>query len=69
MPSEDYNRLTDGDLAAIVVYLEQLPPEPGAPAVVRMPALLDALYAAGLIQDAAEKIDHARPPRSPCPRA
>ena len=30
MPSEDYNRLTDADLAALVAFVRQLPPAPAA---------------------------------------
>ena len=37
MPSEDYNRLTDGDVAAIVAYVRSLPPVAGTPAEVRLP--------------------------------
>lgn len=29
MPSEDYNRLTDDDLAAVVAWVRQLPPASG----------------------------------------
>lgn len=50
MPSEDYNRLTDDDVSALVAYLQQLAPAAGEP---------------GLVQDAAEKIDHGRPPSPP----
>lgn len=69
MPSEDYNRLTDADTAALVAYLRGLPPAHGAPAEVRMPVMVKLLYAAGVVQDAAEKIDHRRPPSQPVPEA
>ena len=62
MPSEDYNRLVDADVAAIVAYARQLAPAAGKPAEVRLPMPLKALYAAGMIRDAAEKIDHTLPP-------
>lgn len=62
MPSEDYARLTDDDTAALVAYLQQLPPVAGRPAVIRLPMPVKALYGFGLIQDAAEKIDHAQAP-------
>ena len=65
MPSEDYNRLTDDDVSALVAYLQQLAPASGAPGMVRMPVVVKLLYAAGLVQDAAEKIDHGRPPSQP----
>lgn len=62
MPSEDYNRLSDADLAALVAYVRSLPPVKGETAEIRMPFHVRALYGAGLIKDAAEKIDHRRPP-------
>jgi mono/diheme cytochrome c family protein len=65
MPSEDYNRLSDADLGALVAYLKQLPPAGGEGAVLRVPPLVKTLYAAGMIRDAAEKIDHALPPAVP----
>ncbi len=68
MPSEDYARLTDADLAALVGYVRSLPAKPGEAARFRLPLIMRFMYAAGFIKDAAEKIDHARPPSSP-PRA
>ncbi|MEO8103489.1 MAG: cytochrome c [Betaproteobacteria bacterium] len=65
MPSEDYNRLTDADLAAVVAYTRSLPSVDGGGAVVRRPLIINALYAAGEIRDAAEKIDHTLPPAKP----
>ncbi|MEO8081283.1 MAG: c-type cytochrome [Caldimonas sp.] len=65
MPSEEYNRLTDADLAAVVAYVRQLPPMAGSAAEIRLPMPVKALYAAGLVRDAAEKIDHALPPSQP----
>lgn len=65
MPSEDYNRLSDADLGALVAYVRQLPPTSGEALVLRVPALVKTLYAAGLIRDAAEKIDHRLPPSAP----
>jgi cytochrome c553 len=62
MPSEEYNRLSDGDFAALVAYTRTLPPVPGEPATIRLPAIVRALYGAGIIRDAAEKIDHRKPP-------
>lgn len=67
MPSEDYARLTDADLGALVAYVKQLPPATGEGLVARIPPLVKTLYAAGLIQDAAEKIDHTLPPATPVP--
>jgi mono/diheme cytochrome c family protein len=69
MPSEDYNRLSDADFAALVAYVRALPPAPGEPALVRLPPLLRALYGVGLLPDAAEKIDHRLPPAPAVPAA
>jgi mono/diheme cytochrome c family protein len=65
MPSEEYNRLVDSDVAAIVAYARQLPPASGKPAEVRLPMMVKALYAAGVVRDASEKIDHTLPPSQP----
>ena len=68
MPSEDYNRLTDEDLGALIAYVKQLPPAAGEGLVAQVPALVKTLYAAGMIRDAAEKIDHSLPPATPVPQ-
>jgi mono/diheme cytochrome c family protein len=65
MPSEDYNRMSDADFAALVAYTRNLPAVRGEPADIRMPRLLKALYAVGVIRDASEKIDHRKPPSAP----
>ena len=65
MPSEDYNRFTDDDLAALVAYITALPPVAGQGAVVDLPLPVRALYGFGLIKDAAAKIDHSLPPPQP----
>ena len=65
MPSEDYNRLTDDDTAAVIAYVRQLPPAAGARPVVRLPTMVKVLYALGAVKDAAETIDHALPPPLP----
>lgn len=67
MPSEDYNRLTDADLGALIAYLKQVPDAPGGAAVIQLPLPVRALYGVGLIQDAAAKIDHRRAPQAPVP--
>jgi mono/diheme cytochrome c family protein len=67
MPSEDYNRLTDADLAAIVAHVRALPAAGGGAAVIELPLPVRALYGAGAIKDAAAKIDHALPPQQPVP--
>jgi mono/diheme cytochrome c family protein len=65
MPSEDYNRLTDNDVGSIIAYVRQLQPVPGRTARVQLPLTVKLMYAAGRVKDAAQKIDHARPPSSP----
>ena len=65
MPSEDYNRMNDADLAALIAYTRSLPPVAGESTVIRLPMMVKALYGLDLIKDAAEKIDHRRPPSPP----
>lgn len=67
MPSEDYARLTDADVAAIVAFASQLPPASGGASKIEFPLPVRALYAVGAIQDASEKIDHSLPPAQPIP--
>lgn len=67
MPSEDYNRLTDDDLAALVAHVRALPPVAGGPAIVQLPLPARVLYGWGAMQDAAAKIDHSLPPAQPVP--
>ena len=67
MPSEDYNRLTDADLASLVAYVRQLPPVAGADARIEFPLPVKVAYAVGALRDAAEKIDHRVPPAQPVP--
>jgi mono/diheme cytochrome c family protein len=65
MPSEDYNRLTDDDMGALIAYVRQLPPAAGTAAIIQLPTPVKVLYAFGAIKDASEKIDHALPPSRP----
>src|SRR5258708_27000473 len=65
MPSVDYNRMSDADLAALVAYTRSLPPEAGESTVMRLPMIVKALYGIGAIRDSAEKIDHRKPPSQP----
>lgn len=67
MPSEDYNRLTDDDLGALVAYLNALPPAGGATAVVKLPLPARVLYGLGLENDAVDRIDHRLPPPATVP--
>jgi mono/diheme cytochrome c family protein len=65
MPSEDYNRLTDADLAALVAYTRSLPPAAGTAAELTLPFIFKAMYVAGVVTDAPERIDHTLPPAQP----
>ncbi|MBX3618592.1 MAG: c-type cytochrome [Rhizobacter sp.] len=67
MPSEDYARLTDDDLASLVAYVRHMPPAEGTAAVLDFPPLVKTLYATGVMHDAAEVIDHTLPPSTPVP--
>jgi mono/diheme cytochrome c family protein len=65
MPSEDYNRMTDADLGALVAYMRQMPAVDGGGADLQLGLPVRLLYAAGVVQDAAAKIDHTLPPQQP----
>jgi cytochrome c553 len=67
MPSEDYNRLVDDDVAALIAFATRLAPVPGPAAEVRLPLPVKVLYAAGVVRDASEKIDHSLAPATPVP--
>ncbi len=69
MPSEDFNRMPDADVAAIVGYIRTLEPAPGLPALVRLPLRVKVMYAFGIVRDAAELIDHSMPPAKAVPAA
>ena len=69
MPSEDFNRLTDADLGAIVAYLRQLPGLPGGEARIRLPFVAWVAYGFGFLRDAPERVDHQLPPAQPVPEA
>jgi mono/diheme cytochrome c family protein len=69
MPSEDYNRFTDDDLAALVAHVRSLPPASGTGAEIRFPVPVRVLYGFGAIQDAASRIDHGLPAQQPVPEA
>jgi mono/diheme cytochrome c family protein len=69
MPSEDFNRLTDQDLASLVAYARSLPPQQGGAAVLDLPVPVRVLYGFGAIQDAAAKINHSLQPAQPVPAA
>ena len=65
MPGENYNRMNDGDFAALVAYVRMLPPVAGEGAVIRLPMIGKALYGLGAMRDSSEKIDHRKPPSQP----
>lgn len=67
MPSEDYNRLTDADLGAIIAHVQSLPPAPGSAAQIVLPLPARVMYGFGAIPDAVDKIDHSLPPAQPVP--
>ena len=70
MPSQDYNRLTDIDLAAIVAYARQLAPQSGRlHGTVELPLPARVIYGFGGIPEAFEKINHALPPSQPVVQA
>lgn len=69
MPSEDYARWTNADVAALVGYVRSLPPISGGEGIIELPTPVKALYGFGMIQDAFEKIDHTLPPAQPLPAA
>ena len=55
--------------AALVAYLRQMPASAGELAQISLPLPVRALYGAGFIQDAAQKIDHALAAATPVPEA
>jgi mono/diheme cytochrome c family protein len=65
MPVEDYNRMTDADLAALVGYTRSLPPAQGGAAEFQLPLPVRAVYALGVLKDGPEKVDHSLPPAQP----
>lgn len=67
MPSEDYSRLTDADLAALVLYVQQLPAAHGSPLETKLPLPVRVIYGLGLIPEAVRRIDHTLPPSPPVP--
>lgn len=65
MPSEDYARMTDADLGAMIAYLRTLPAQPGDGRQIKLALPVRFAYAIGIVRDAAEKIDHGLPPAQP----
>jgi len=69
MPSQDYARLSDEDLGALVAYVRQLPPVKGGPAEIRLPLIARVMYGLGRLPDAVDLIDHQLPPSPAVPPA
>ena len=70
MPSEDYNRLTDQDLASIVAYVRNLPPVTGQDrGTIQLPLPGRVMYGLGGIPEAVTKINHSLPPSQPVAEA
>ncbi|OWQ93190.1 cytochrome C [Roseateles aquatilis] len=67
MPSQDYNRLTDEDVGALVAYVQSMPQASGGPAEMQLPLPVRVLYGLGQIPDAASRINHDLPPEPPVP--
>ncbi|MBI5256768.1 MAG: c-type cytochrome [Burkholderiales bacterium] len=67
MPSEDFARWTDQDVAAVAAYVRSMPPVSGHGAVLELPLPVRVMYGLGLVKDAAERIDHSLPPTQPVP--
>jgi mono/diheme cytochrome c family protein len=68
MPSEDYARMADSDLGALVAYVRSLAPASGGAAEIHeFPLPIKAAYLFGAIKDAAENIDHTAPPPATVP--
>lgn len=65
MPSEDYNRLTNDDLAALIAYIRRLAPVEGEQALVQLPLMVKVMYGLGYVKDASEMINHGLPPEQP----
>lgn len=67
MPSEDYNRMTDADVGALIAHVQSLPPVAGGPAQVVLPLPARVMLGFGAIPSAVDKIDHSLPPAQPVP--
>ncbi len=70
MPSEDFNRLTDDDLASIVAHVRQLAPQKGQElGTIQLPLPARVVYGLGGIPEAVTKINHQLPPAQAVPEA
>jgi cytochrome c553 len=69
MPSQDYNRMHDADLASLVAFVTHQPAAVNpVPARVELPWWLWLYYGFGGVKDAAAAIDHALPVHAPVVR-
>ncbi|GAB3463686.1 cytochrome c [Massilia terrae] len=68
MPSADYNRMSDEDMAALVSYLQRMPAVAGEKARIEVPMPVTVLYGFDVIKDSAEQIDHQLPPPQALPQ-
>lgn len=69
MPSQDFNRLTDDDLAALVGYVLALPDGPARERVIELPVVVRLVLGFGGIPSSADRIDHRLPAAQPVPVA
>jgi mono/diheme cytochrome c family protein len=68
MPSEDYARFSDKDVADIVAYVRALPAQETAQgSLFQLPLIVKLVYGAGILKDSAAKIDHSLPPAQAVP--
>lgn len=65
MPSEEFNRLCNEDIAALISYIGSLAPRAGRRAQVQLPVAVKVMYGYGMVRDAAELIDHQLAPSQP----
>ena len=65
MPSEEFNRLSNDDVAALISYISGMTPQVGRRALVQLPVAVKVMYGYGMMRDAAEQIDHLLPPSAP----
>jgi mono/diheme cytochrome c family protein len=62
MPSEDFARMPNEDVGALIAYIHTLAPVAGRVATVQLPAAVKVMYGFGMVRDAAELIDHSLAP-------
>ena len=65
MPSEEFSRLCNEDITALISYIGSLAPQAGRRAQVQLPVAVKVMYGYGMVRDAAELINHQLPPGEP----